>query len=64
MYLLSEFNLSFSQAKTLLKRYGVAAPDLVKSNPYRLIDDIHGVGFLRADEIALAIHEKPATIPC
>ena len=52
MYLLSEFNLSFAQAKTLLKRYGVAAPELVKSNPYRLIDDIQGVGFLRADEIA------------
>jgi exodeoxyribonuclease V alpha subunit len=52
MYLLTEFNLSFSQAKTLLIRYGVAAPDLVKSNPYRLIDDIHGVGFSRADEIA------------
>ena len=52
MYLLTEFNLSFSQAKKLLTRYGVAAPDLVKRNPYRLIDDIHGVGFSRADEIA------------
>jgi exodeoxyribonuclease V alpha subunit len=52
MYLLSEFNLTFSQAKILLKRYGIAAPDLVKKNPYRLIDDIHGVGFVRADEIA------------
>jgi exodeoxyribonuclease V alpha subunit len=39
MYLLSEFNLTFSQAKILLKRYGIAAPDLVKKNPYRLIDD-------------------------
>ena len=48
MYLLSEFNLTFAQAKILLKRYGVAAPDLVKKNPYRLMDDIHGVGFVRA----------------
>jgi exodeoxyribonuclease V alpha subunit len=52
MYLLSEFNLTFFQAKILLKRYGVAAPDVVKKNPYRLIDDINGVGFTRADAIA------------
>ena len=52
MFLLSEFNLTFPQAKVLLSRYGVAAPDIVNRNPYRLIDDIQGVGFARADEIA------------
>jgi exodeoxyribonuclease V alpha subunit len=52
MFLVAQFNLTFAQAKVLLNRYGVAAPDIVKRNPYRLIDDIQGVGFVRADEIA------------
>ena len=52
MFLLSEFNLTFPQAKVLLSRYGIAAPDIVERNPYRLIDDIKGIGFLRADSIA------------
>ena len=52
MYLLSEYGMTFYQAKMLLLRYGVAAPDIVKRNPYRLIDDIQGIAFARADHIA------------
>jgi exodeoxyribonuclease V alpha subunit len=34
------------------KRYGPGAIDVVRSNPYRLAEDIFGVGFMTADRIA------------
>jgi exodeoxyribonuclease V alpha subunit len=34
------------------KRYGPGAIDVVRSNPYRLAEEIFGVGFLTADRIA------------
>jgi exodeoxyribonuclease V alpha subunit len=34
------------------KRYGAGAIDVVRSNPYRLAEEIFGVGFLTADRIA------------
>jgi len=30
-------------------------PEVIKANPYRLIDEIHGVGFLSADRLAVSI---------
>jgi exodeoxyribonuclease V alpha subunit len=34
------------------KRYGAGAVDVVRSNPYRLAEEVFGVGFLTADRIA------------
>jgi len=34
------------------KRYGASAIDVVRSNPYRLAEEVFGVGFLTADRIA------------
>jgi exodeoxyribonuclease V alpha subunit len=34
------------------KRYGPGAIDVVRSNPYRLAEEVFGVGFLTADRIA------------
>jgi exodeoxyribonuclease V alpha subunit len=34
------------------KKYGAGAVDVVRSNPYRLAEEIFGVGFLTADRIA------------
>ncbi len=34
------------------KRYGPGAVDVVRSNPYRLAEEVFGVGFLTADRIA------------
>ena len=36
----------------IFKQYGNQAPEAVKSNPYRLAEDVDGIGFLKADEIA------------
>ncbi len=46
----------------IYKRYGGAAVDLIKSNPYMLCDDIVGIGFERVDKMAMEL-EFPADAP-
>lgn len=41
-----------STAMKVYKRYGAAAVDIVKRNPYVLCEQIHGIGFERADAVA------------
>lgn len=36
----------------LHKRYGDKTADVVRANPYRLAEEVDGIGFLKADEIA------------
>ena len=36
----------------IIKKYGQSAPSVIQENPYRLIEDIDGVGFLSADQVA------------
>jgi exodeoxyribonuclease V alpha subunit len=49
---LQNLGLSVRQAFRALERYGAAAATLIHENPYRMIDDIVGIGFERADRIA------------
>ncbi len=35
--------------------YGSRTQDVIRENPYRLVDDVDGVGFLTADRIALSM---------
>jgi exodeoxyribonuclease V alpha subunit len=35
-----------------IELYGQQAPEKIRENPYRLIEDIDGIGFLTADEVA------------
>ncbi len=39
----------------LFKRYGDNAAQLVKQNPYRLAQEVEGIGFLKADQIAASL---------
>ena len=39
----------------LYKRYGDKTAEIVRANPYRLAEEVDGVGFLKADEIAAEI---------
>lgn len=39
----------------IYKEWGAAAVDMIKENPYRLCGEIYGVGFEKADEIALSL---------
>ena len=46
----------------LLKAYGDNAPEVVKKDPWRLADEVDGIGFLKADEIARSL-EIPTDSP-
>ena len=49
---LFDLDIKGATAMKLIAFYGNAAASKVKTNPYQLIDDISGIGFIRADEIA------------
>ena len=51
--------LSPSIAQRILDAYGEDAPRLLKNNPYRLADELVGVGFKRADEVAAKLGIAP-----
>ncbi len=52
MIFLQGHNVSTAYAAKVYKRYGKESINVVAANPYRLADDIHGIGFLIADSIA------------
>ena len=55
MIFLQSYGVSPTLAVKISKRYGADAQRKIRENPYRLIDDIEGVGFLTADRIALSL---------
>ena len=44
--------ISLAYCQKIYKRYGAKSLSIVKNNPYRLADDVFGIGFLKADIIA------------
>ena len=52
MLFLQEHDVSTSHATKIYKTYGNGSIQIVKENPYRLADDIWGIGFRTADTIA------------
>jgi len=55
MLFLQNYGLSPNLATKITKYYGEATVELIRENPYRLVTDIEGVGFLTADRIALSM---------
>lgn len=55
MVFLQDHGVGTSCAAKIWKRYGEKSIDAVKSNPYRLAEDIWGVGFKTADAIARSL---------
>lgn len=52
MMFLQEYGISMSLAVKIFQEYGPRLYTVIKENPYQLADDIAGVGFKMADEIA------------
>jgi exodeoxyribonuclease V alpha subunit len=52
MLFLQSNGVSTAYAVKIYKTYGNESIDIVKANPYRLADDIWGIGFKTADKIA------------
>ncbi len=44
--------ISAEQAMRIYKEYGADTVEVVKTDPYRLVDEIYGIGFRTADDIA------------
>ena len=52
MVFLQEKNISPAYATKIYKKYGMQSIQVLQENPYRLADDIWGIGFKVADQIA------------
>ncbi len=52
MLFLQQYGITNALAVKIYQRYGERMHDIIKNNPYQLAEDIHGVGFKIADEIA------------
>ena len=53
MMYIQGFGISPAYANRIYKRYGLDSIKVINENPYRLADEVKGIGFLKADEIAL-----------
>lgn len=52
MIFLQEYGISINLSVKIYRKYGEEIYRVIKENPYRLADDMEGVGFRTADEIA------------
>jgi len=56
---LQSLGISTAYCARLFKRYGDNAAAAVRQNPYRLAQEVDGIGFARADQIAASLGIKP-----
>lgn len=56
---LQKYGISNRQAMKIWNTYGMDMYEILRENPYRLAEDITGIGFARADEIASRIGIQP-----
>ena len=58
---LRHIGLGKADARRVREAYGDAAARLVRENPYRLADEIHGIGFLTADSLRVMLGIGPTS---
>jgi len=59
MMFLQKYNITGNLAVKIFKEYGSRMYDIIRENPYKLAEDISGVGFKTADDIARKIGIEP-----
>lgn len=52
MLFLQQYGISHTMAVKIYEAYGAATYQIIRENPYRLAEDIQGIGFKMADELA------------
>src|SRR5690606_24465635 len=65
MLLLQDLGLPTGMAVRIYKQYGDAALQVARDEPYRLADEVYGIGFLTADKIAAGLglaHDDPRRV--
>lgn len=55
MLFLQQYGISMNLAVKIYRQYGQKLYSVIQENPYKLADDIQGVGFKMADEIAAKV---------
>ena len=55
MIFLQQYGITMNLAVKVYQQYGQEVYGIIRENPYRLVDDIEGVGFRTADEIAVRV---------
>lgn len=55
MVFLQSYGVTPSLAVKIFKQYGENVQQVIRRNPYRLVDDVEGVGFKTADKIAASL---------
>lgn len=63
MLFLKEYDISNALARKIYNQYGQNSIDIIKKNPYRLCEDIKGIGFLTSDRLALSMGFEPFSNP-
>ena len=61
MVFLQTYDISTTFALKIYKKYREETIKLIKQNPYRLVEDIEGIGFKRADRIAMSMGVEPGS---
>jgi exodeoxyribonuclease V alpha subunit len=61
MVFLADHGVTPGLAIKIFRHYGNASIQAVRENPYRLADEIHGVGFKTADKIAAELGIEPVS---
>ena len=56
---LQSYNITTNLAVKIYKTYLDKTEDILKHNPYKLVEDVDGIGFLTADKIAQKIGIQP-----
>jgi len=62
MIFLQGHGVSASYSAKIYKHYGDRSIPVVRENPYRLAEDIHGIGFITADRIAQDMGVDPNSL--
>ncbi len=53
--IMQQYHISTNLAIKIYHQYGEGTEDILKNNPYKLVEDVDGIGFLTADKIAMAM---------
>ena len=53
--IMQSYNISTNLAIKIYNQYGEGTEDILKNNPYKMVEDVDGIGFLTADRIAMAM---------
>ena len=59
MIFLQSYGITTAYALKIYKAYGGNTINIIRENPYRLAEDITGIGFSKADQIARSLGVDP-----